>query len=263
MTVADLLRPTPDLRVLISAGAGGIGAGMARAFHDSGARVYVCDIDRVAVDRISSTLPGVRASVADVADRAQVDRVFVDAERTLGGLDVLINNAGVAGPTGAIDEVDPSDWERTIAINLNGQYYFARRGVPLLKKSRNNPVLIAIASVAGRLGYPFRTPYAATKWSIVGLIKSLAIELGPNGIRANAILPGPVEGERMNRVIAARAQALGMTLETTREDFLRKISLRRMVTIDDIAAMALFLCSPAARNVSGQAISVDGNVEYL
>jgi NAD(P)-dependent dehydrogenase (short-subunit alcohol dehydrogenase family) len=116
----------------------------------------VCDIDRVAVDRITSPLPGLRASVADVADRAQVDRVFVDAERALGGLDVLINNAGVAGPTGAIDDVDPSDWERTIAINLNGQYYFARRAVPLLKKSRNNPVLIAIASVAGRLGYPFR-----------------------------------------------------------------------------------------------------------
>jgi NAD(P)-dependent dehydrogenase (short-subunit alcohol dehydrogenase family) len=120
LTVADLLRPAPDLRVLISAGAGGIGAGMARAFHDSGARVYVCDIDRVAVDRITSTLPGLRASVADVADRAQVYRVFVDAERALGGLDVLINNAGVAGPTGAIDDVDPSDWERTIAINLNG-----------------------------------------------------------------------------------------------------------------------------------------------
>jgi len=236
---------------------------MARAFHDSGARVYVCDIDRVAVDRITSELPGLRASVADVADRALVDRVFVDAERALGGLDVLINNAGVAGPTGSIEEIDVAEWERTIAINLNGQYYFARRAVPLLKKSRNNPVLIGIASVAGRLGYPFRTPYAATKWSIVGLVKSLAVELGPIGIRVNAILPGPVDGERMDRVIAARAQALGVTVAAVREDYLRKISLRRMVTIDDVAAMALFLCSPAARNVTGQAISVDGNVEYL
>jgi len=236
---------------------------MARAFHDSGARVYVCDIDRVAVDRITSELPGLRASVADVADRALVDRVFVDAERALGGLDVLINNAGVAGPTGSIEEIDVAEWERTIAINLNGQYYFARRAVPLLKKSRNNPVLIGIASVAGRLGYPFRTPYAATKWSIVGLVKSLAVELGPIGIRVNAILPGPVDGERMDRVIAARAQALGVTIAAVREDYLRKISLRRMVTIDDVAAMALFLCSPAARNVTGQAISVDGNVEYL
>ena len=236
---------------------------MARAFHDSGARVYVCDIDRVAVDRIMTELPGLKASVADVADRAQVDRVFADAERALGGLDVLINNAGVAGPTGSIEEIDVAEWERTVDINLNGQYYFARQAVPLLKRSKNNPVLIAIASVAGRLGYPFRTPYAATKWSIVGLVKSLAIELGPIGIRVNAILPGPVEGERMDRVIAARAQKLGVSAATIRDEYLRKISLRRMVTVDDVAAMALFLCSPATRNVTGQAISVDGNVEYL
>jgi NAD(P)-dependent dehydrogenase (short-subunit alcohol dehydrogenase family) len=263
MSIADLLQTPPDLRVLVSAGAGGIGAGMARAFHERGASVYVCDIDRVAVDRISTELPGLKASVADVADRAQVDRVVADAERALGGLDVLVNNAGVAGPTGGIEDVDPAEWERTIAVNLNAQYYFARRAVPLLKKSRNNPTLIAVSSVAGRLGYAFRTPYASTKWSIVGLVKSLAIELGPSGIRVNAILPGVVEGERMDRVIAARAKALGVTIEAMREDYLRKISLRRMVTIDDVAAMALFLCSPAARNVTGQAISVDGNVEYL
>jgi len=263
LSVTDFLHLPRDLRVLISAGAGGLGAGMARAFHDSGARVYVCDINRVAVDRIMTELPGLKASVADVADRAQVDRMFIDAERALGGLDVLINNAGVAGPTGSIEEIDVAEWERTVDINLNGQYYFARQAVPLLKRSQNNPVLIAIASVAGRLGYPFRTPYAATKWSIVGLVKSLAIELGPIGIRVNAILPGPVEGERMDRVIAARAQKLGVSAATIRDEYLRKISLRRMVTVDDVAAMALFLSSPATRNVTGQAISVDGNVEYL
>ena len=263
LSVTDFLHLPRDLRVLISAGAGGLGAGMARAFHDSGARVYVCDINRVAVDRIMTDLPGLNASVADVADRAQVDRMFIDAERALGGLDVLINNAGVAGPTGSIEEIDVAEWERTVDINLNGQYYFARQAVPLLKRSQNNPVLIAIASVAGRLGYPFRTPYAATKWSIVGLVKSLAIELGPIGIRVNAILPGPVEGERMDRVIAARAQKLGVSAATIRDEYLRKISLRRMVTVDDVAAMALFLSSPATRNVTGQAISVDGNVEYL
>jgi NAD(P)-dependent dehydrogenase (short-subunit alcohol dehydrogenase family) len=230
LSVTDFLHLPRDLRVLISAGAGGLGAGMARAFHDSGARVYVCDINRVAVDRIMTDLPGLNASVADVADRAQVDRMFIDAERALGGLDVLINNAGVAGPTGSIEEIDVAEWERTVDINLNGQYYFARQAVPLLKRSQNNPVLIAIASVAGRLGYPFRTPYAATKWSIVGLVKSLAIELGPIGIRVNAILPGPVEGERMDRVIAARAQKLGVSAATIRDEYLRKISLRRMVT---------------------------------
>jgi len=236
---------------------------MARAFRDSGARVCVCDIDRVAVDRIATELPGIMACVADVADPAQVDRFFGEVENAHGGLDVLVNNAGIAGPTGAVEAIDPAEWQRTVAVNLNAQYYCARRAVPMLKRSPGSPAVISIASVAGRLGYAFRTPYASTKWAIVGLVKSLAIELGPSGIRVNAILPGVVEGERMDRVIAARAQALGITVDAMRGDYLRKISLRRMVAVDDVAAMALFLCSPAARNVTGQAISVDGNVEYL
>jgi NAD(P)-dependent dehydrogenase (short-subunit alcohol dehydrogenase family) len=135
--------------------------------------------------------------------------------------------------------------------------------VPVLKESSDCPGIIAMSSVAGRLGYGFRTPYAATKWAIVGLVKSLAVELGPDNIRVNAILPGVVEGERMDRVIAARAESLGITADAMREEYLRKISLRRMVTVEDIAAMTLFLASPAGRNISGQAISVDGNVEYL
>jgi len=148
-------------------------------------------------------------------------------------------------------------------VNLNSQYYFARRAVPMLKQSSANPVLIAMGSVAGRLGYAFRSAYASSKWAIVGLTKSLAIELGPQGIRVNAILPGVVEGERMHSVIASRAAALGISEDAMREQYLSKISLRRMVNADDVAAMALFLCSPAARNLSGQAISVDGNLEYL
>ena len=135
--------------------------------------------------------------------------------------------------------------------------------MPLLKETSTNPSIIAMSSVAGRLGYAFRTPYAATKWAIVGLVKSLAVELGPSNIRVNAILPGVVQGERMDRVIAARAESLGIGFDEMREQYLQRISLRRMVTVDDIAAMTLFLASPAACNVTGQAISVDGNVEYL
>jgi NAD(P)-dependent dehydrogenase (short-subunit alcohol dehydrogenase family) len=263
MAIVDLLKPPPGLRVLVSAGAAGIGAGIARAFVESGAKVHVCDVDVNALDSITSELPGLTVTRADVSDAAQVDRLFADAGKALGGLDVLVNNAGIAGPTGGIDEMGAEEWQRTVDINLNGQYQLAHRAVPLLKASQNNACLIAMASVAGRLGYAYRTPYAATKWAIVGLVKSLAIELGPSGVRANAILPGIVEGERMNRVIAARADAVGVDFETMRAEYLGKISLRRMVSIDDIAAMALFLCTPAARNITGQAISVDGNVEYL
>ncbi len=263
MPLYDTLRPLPNLRVLVTAGANGIGAAAARAFHTAGAQVHVCDVDRAALDRLMADTPGITGSMADASIAAEVDAVFDDVRSHLGGLDVLVNNAGIAGPTGAIEDIDAASWERTLAVNLNSQYYFARRAVPLLRASGANPSLIAVSSVAGRLGYAFRTPYAASKWAIVGLTQSLAIELGPQGIRVNAILPGVVEGERMESVIAARAAAIGVSVEAMRSGYLDKISLRRMVSADDVAAMALFLCSPAARNLSGQIISVDGNLEYL
>lgn len=263
MNVLESLRPAPGLRVLVTAGAGGIGAAIAKAFDESGAQVHVCDIDRGALGRLSAERPALTCSVADASSARDVDLVFDDVVAALGGLDVLVNNAGIAGPTGAIEDLDAGDWERTVAVNLNSQYYFARRAVPLLKSSTANPCIVAMSSVAGRLGYALRTAYASTKWGIVGLTKSLAIELGPHGVRVNAILPGTVQGERMNGVIAARAAAAGVSSEAMRSSYLEKISLRRMVSADDVAAMTLFLCSPAARNVTGQAISVDGNMEYL
>ena len=263
MPIIDTLHPPRGLRVLVTAGANGIGAVVARAFHEAGARVHVCDIDRAALNRLGTEFPGITGSMADASVAGDVDLVFDDVKGTLGGLDVLVSNAGIAGPTGAIEDLDAAGWERTIAVNLNSQFYVARRAVPLLKASAVGGSLIAMGSVAGRLGYAWRTPYAASKWAIVGLMKSLAIELGPHDVRVNAILPGTVEGERMNAVIAARAATLGLDVDATRRQYLDKISLRRMVSADDVAAMALFLCSPAARNVTGQAISVDGNVEYL
>ncbi|MES2957552.1 MAG: SDR family oxidoreductase [Pseudomonadota bacterium] len=263
MKVLDSLRPPAGLRVLVTAGASGIGAAIAHAFHESGARVHVCDIDPSALARLSGEIPGLTTSVADASCVAEVDRVFHDLAAALGGLDVLVNNAGISGPTGSIDTLAAGDWERTVAVNLNSQYYFARRAVPMLKESVAGPCVVAMSSVAGRLGYPLRTPYASTKWGVIGLTKSLAIELGPHGVRANAILPGAVEGDRMNGVIAARAASAGVSVDAMREQYLSKISLRRMVTTDDVAALALFLCSPAARNLTGQAISVDGNLEYL
>jgi NAD(P)-dependent dehydrogenase (short-subunit alcohol dehydrogenase family) len=262
-SIIDTLRPTPGLRVLVTAGAGGIGAGVARAFREAGARVHVCDIDRAALDRLTAEEPEITTSTADASVAKDVDTVFDDVKNTLGGLDVLVNNVGIAGPTGPVEQLRPGDWERTVDVNLNSHFYFARRAVPLLKESVHNPCLIAMSSVAGRLGYALRTPYASTKWAIVGMMKSLAIELGPHGVRVNAILPGTVEGDRMSGVIGARAAAAGTSVEEMRQTYLGKISLRRMVTTDDISAMALFLCSPAARNITGQAISVDGNMEYL
>ncbi|MET4121849.1 NAD(P)-dependent dehydrogenase (short-subunit alcohol dehydrogenase family) [Bradyrhizobium sp. JR1.5] len=262
MSVLQRLVPHPELRVLISAGASGIGAALADAFIEAGAHVHICDINDDALAAFRDRNPKVLATKADVSDHEAVAAVFLAQAARWRGLDVLINNAGIAGPTGGIDTVAEFDWQQTIDVNLNAQYRFARHAVPMLRQSRHGQIL-CMASVAGRLGYAWRTPYAATKWAIVGLVKSLAAELGPDDIRVNALLPGIVEGPRMEGVIRARAEQLHTSYEAMRQEYLKKISLRRMVTAEDVAAMALFLCSPGGRNVTGQAISIDGNVEYL
>ena len=250
------------LRVLVTAGASGIGHAIAAALLEDGARVHVCDVSDEALEACRASLSGASFSRADVAAETDVNQLFRDVRTQLGGLDVLVNNAGIAGPTGGIDEIDPAEWRRTVDVNLTGQFYCARLAVPMLRESSNGAI-INISSVAGRLGYAFRTPYAATKWAIVGLTKSLAIELGPTGIRVNAVLPGIVEGPRIDRVIAARANQVGVTFDEMTQRYLEKVSLRRMVSQEDIASMVVFLCSPAGRNISGQALSVCGNVETL
>jgi NAD(P)-dependent dehydrogenase (short-subunit alcohol dehydrogenase family) len=252
-----------DRRVLVTAGAAGIGRAIADTLVSAGARVHITDVSEEAIAGAIRATPGLTGSSGDASDPAHVDRVLADISDRSGGLDILVNNVGIAGPTGAVDTYSDQDVERTIDVNLRSHFYFLNRFVPLLKASAKSPSIIAISSVAGRLGYGLRTPYAATKWAIVGLVKSLAIELGPQGIRANAILPGVVDGPRMDRVIADRASASGTTEAEMRESYLHKISLRRMVEAEDVANLALFLASDLARNISGQAISVDGNVEYL
>jgi len=263
MKIVDLLTPPANLKVVISGGAAGIGAVIAKAFYEVGAQVYIGDINASAVEHMKREYPGLHGGVVDVGNQTQVNRIMDEATGLLGGIDVLVNNAGIAGPTGNVEDLDAPAWEQTVSTNLNSQFYFLSKAVPFLKQSKQSPHIIAMSSVAGRLGYPCRTPYAATKWAIVGLMKSLAAELGPDNIRVNAILPGVVAGERMDRVIDARAQTLGIDFESMRDQYLNKISLRRMVTMEDVAVMALFLSSPAASNITGQAISIDGNVEYL
>jgi NAD(P)-dependent dehydrogenase (short-subunit alcohol dehydrogenase family) len=262
MTFKDRLYPPSGLRVLVTAGASGIGAVIASAFAETGAGIHICDIDDAALAAFQKSLPSCKATKADVADGEQVAAMFDTQRARFGGLDVLINCAGIAGPTAGIDGIQEQDWNRTIDVNLNGQYRCLYHAVPMLRES-GFANIICISSVAGRLGYPWRTPYAATKWAIVGLVKSLAIELGPGNIRVNAVLPGIVEGPRIDRVISALARLEGVSETAMREKYLKKISLRRMVTADDVALTCLFLCSPAGRNISGQAIGVDGNVEYL
>jgi NAD(P)-dependent dehydrogenase (short-subunit alcohol dehydrogenase family) len=249
------------LRVLVTAGAAGIGREIVRALVEDGAHVHICDIDTTALEDARRE-HAVTTSMTDVADVEQVERLFADVREHLGGLDVLVNNAGIAGPTGRVESITPADWRRTIDVNLTGQFYCVHFAVPLLRQSQRG-VIVNMSSVAGRLGYPFRTPYAASKWAVVGFTESLARELGPDGITVNAILPGPVEGPRIERVIRARAEQFAVSYEEMERRYLERTSLRRMVSPQDIAAMVLFLCSQAGRSISGQSLSVCGNVETL
>jgi NAD(P)-dependent dehydrogenase (short-subunit alcohol dehydrogenase family) len=249
-------------RVLVTAGAAGIGRAIVEAFVGAGWKVHLCDVDTTALERVRTELPAVTTSRCDVSDDAQVDAMFEDVRRELGGLDALINNAGIAGPTGAVEEIDPAAWRRCIDIDLTGQFLCARRAVPMLKAAGEGSI-VNMSSAAGRHGYAFRTPYAAAKWGVIGFTQSLAKELGPHGIRVNAILPGIVQGPRIEGVIRARAEQLGLGYAEMEKQYLEKVSLRRMVTAQDVAAMVLFVCSPAGRNISGQSLGVCGNVETL
>ncbi len=249
-------------RVLVTAGAAGIGRAIADGFIAAGAKVHVCDIADDALADFRKAHPEHRATRTDVAERAQVDGLFDAIEADWGALDILVNNAGIAGPTKPVEEISDAEWHRTIAVNLDSHFFCLHRAVPLLKRSQDASI-VALSSVAGRLGYAYRLPYAAAKWAIVGMVKSLAIELGEHGIRVNAIQPGVVQGPRIEAVISARADTLGVSYDEMEAEYRDKASLKRMVTAEDIANTALFLCSTAGRNISGQAVSVCGNITAL
>jgi NAD(P)-dependent dehydrogenase (short-subunit alcohol dehydrogenase family) len=250
------------LRVLVTAGAAGIGLATARTFAREGARVVICDVDAKALAGLGATDPGFAQVVCDVADPAAVARLFDAVTATLGGLDALINNAGIAGPTAACEDVTLADWQRTLAVNLTGQFLCAQRAIPLLKAS-SNASIANLSSAAGRFGYPMRSPYAASKWGVVGLTKALAGELGPFGIRVNAICPGFVDGPRLDSVFANRAAARGVAPDVVRAEGLAKASLRRLVTVEDIANAIVFLASKCGANVSGHALPIDADLQSL
>ena len=261
------------LRVMVTAGGGGIGRVMADAFLQEGARVHVCDVDANAVaDFIRVHGEGGAAgrasgSVCDVSNRGQVERLFSDAMAALGGLDCLINNAGIAGPTGPVHEIEPEEWDRCINVNLTGQFNCARLAVPHLLAAASGPSanvsMLNLSSLAGRLGFALRTPYAASKWGVIGLTRSLAIELGPAGIRVNAMLPGLVAGDRQRRVLSAKAEARGLSYEQVEALAFSLTSIKEYVTPQQLADLALFAASPRGRTLSGQSLSVCGDTNML
>jgi NAD(P)-dependent dehydrogenase (short-subunit alcohol dehydrogenase family) len=245
-------------RVFITAGAGGIGLGIARAFLAEGARVHVVDISQEAVDAAVAANEGLTGSVGDVTKAEDMDRVFEEVRQQLGGLDVMVSNAGVAGPTVSVEDYPQEGWDAAIGVNLNGSFAVAQRAIPLLKESRNGTYLI-MSSLAGRFGYKDRIGYATAKWGLVGFMKTLALELGDWGINVNSIHPGAVNGPRIETVLQGRADANGTTLEQERESALANQSIKRFVEADEIGQLAVFLASPAAKSISGQLMPIDGD----
>ncbi len=248
-----------DARVIVTAGAGGIGRAIVDGFVAEGARVATCDIDEAG---LASLPPQVFRAPVDVSDAAALADFMDRAVAKLGGLDCLVNNAGIAGPTGRIEELDLAQVEQCLSICLTSQFVTIGRAVPHLRASANASI-VNVSSLAGRLGFRLRSPYAAAKWGVVGLSKSMAMELGPDGIRVNALLPGLVAGERQRRVLEARAQAQGITFEEAERDAFARTSIKEYVTPQQLADQVLFLASPRGATISGQALSVCGDTGML
>jgi NAD(P)-dependent dehydrogenase (short-subunit alcohol dehydrogenase family) len=248
-------------RVLITAGAAGIGREFARAFATNGAKVFVCDIDDEALSAIGKEIPGLTAQRCDMASRAEIARMVPAAVEALGRLDVLINNAGIAGLTLPVEQYPPDDWDKVVAVNLTAMFDTTRLAIPHLKKSKAG-VIVNMSSIAGRFGFANRSPYAATKWAVIGFTKTLAMELGEWGIRANAIAPGAVEGDRIVRVFRGRAQISRRSFDDIKAEAMAAQSIQAMVDPKDIAQLAVFLASDAAKAISGQVIPIDNDRQH-
>lgn len=246
-------------RIVVTAAGGGVGRRIAERFHEQGARVFAADIDRSGLDTLSDDI---HVLETDVASESDVDRLFDTALTTLGGLDVLVNAAGTAGPTASIEDGDTQAWRACVEVNLFGTWLCMRRALAAMK-AQGSGSIVNFSSTAGLFAYPNRSPYCASKWAVEGLSKTAAAEAGPNGVRVNTICPGAVTGERMDRVIAAEARQRGIPERQVRDDYVRLNSLRAWITADDLANMTEFLCSGAGARISGQSIAVDGQTQGL
>jgi NAD(P)-dependent dehydrogenase (short-subunit alcohol dehydrogenase family) len=250
------------MRVLVTGGGSGIGRCIAETMASCGARVAVCDAAPGALEAMKAANPEIARFACDVSDEAQVNAMFDGVEKHFGGLDMMVNNAGITGPFGKIEDLSTADWVKTFEVNIHGMFFCTRRAVPLLKAAGKG-LIINLSSITGRLGYALRTPYSSSKWAVVGLTESLAIELGPSKIRVNALMPGFVAGPRHERNAHNRAALLGITYEEQKRRVMSKISMRELTQPQDVANMAVFLASPLGAHISGQSISVCGNVETL
>ena len=247
-------------RAVVTAGGSGIGKMIAEVMAANGAQVFICDIVEEGVLQVTEANDAIGGIVADVANVDDVNRLFDEAQSAMGSVDVLVNNAGIAGPTARVENITAEEWDRTLGVDINGQFYCARRAVPLMK-ANGRGTIINISSTAGRLAFPLRLPYATAKRAILGFTETLAMELGPANINVNSILPGYMLNQRAINVLTAKAEAAGMTYDEMQKIILKRISMRTGITEQEVAELAVYLCSEQGRHISAQNISLDGNLE--
>ena len=252
-------------KIIVSAGASGIGWTTAKIFLSKGANIYLCDIDSKNINKIKKhPLNNKRLFIheCDASDEYDVENFFDKIKKKTKKIDALINNVGVAGPTGTIEKLNSEDWERTLKVNVTSHFYFTKLAIPMLKKNRGGSI-INVSSGAGIMGFPLRSPYAASKWAVIGMTKTLAMELGKFKIRVNAICPGTIKGNRMVRVIRDKANFLKTSKKKVEKEFISMASMNCWIYEEDIGRMCSFLISDEANKISGQVIAVDGNTERM
>jgi len=252
-------------KIIISAGASGIGWSTAKICLSRGAIVYLCDIDNKSLNKIRKHPLNNKKLFSyefDASDEYEVSNFFQQVNKKTKKIDALINNVGVAGPTGTIEKLSSEDWERTLKINVISHFYFTKLAIPMLKKNKGGSI-INISSGAGIMGFPLRSPYAASKWAVIGVTKTLAMELGKFKIRVNAICPGTIKGDRMVRVIKDKAKFLKVSKKLIEKEFVSMASMNCWIYEEDIGKMCSFLISNDGERISGQTIPVDGNATRL
>lgn len=244
-------------RAIVTAGASGIGLEIAKALRSEGANVFVCDVNQNALDALPEGITGAKVDVSDAGSISD----WLDPIAAI-GVDILVNNAGIAGPTGPVESLDTDDWKHCMAVCVDSQFFCTRAVVPAMKQQKNG-CIVNLSSTAGLMGFPLRSPYTAAKFAVVGLTKTWAMELGQDNIRVNAIAPGSVNGDRIERVIKAHAESDSISTETVRKMYASGVSMMKFIDADEIADMVVYLCSDRARSISGQVIAVDGHSETL
>lgn len=250
-----------DLKIVITAGASGIGSEVATALSKAGAKVMICDKDKNLLENFSNKNPQIATYHADVSNESEIKSFFKEIKNKFNNIDVLINNAGISGPSGKLEDIDFNEWKETLNVNLDGVFLTTRSAIPLLKN--NGGSIINIGSTSSFLGNPLRSAYSATKWGLIGLTKTWAMEYGKNNIRVNAVCPSSVNGERIENVIKKEAKYRNTSTEKIRSAYLKQTSLKTFIDVEEIIGMLVYLISPLAKKITGQMLVIDGNTESL